>query len=227
MSALFAELQKGEGITQGLRKVTDDMKTKNRTDRSGLVTVADHAQKEAASKASAPAAKPVGPPRCEFDPNRKMWVVENQVGNRELVLKDVQPTQPVYIYNCKDSVVQIPTKANAVSVDSCTKTGVVFFDLIAACEVINCRNVQLQCTGMVPTVAIEKTDGAQVYLPKKVSQNEDFQLVTAKCSEVNVVVVPEEGNEADEPVEHPVPEQFISSFKGGKMVTTAAAHSGA
>jgi adenylyl cyclase-associated protein len=29
--------QQGDGITKGLRKVTDDMKSKNRTDRSGLV----------------------------------------------------------------------------------------------------------------------------------------------------------------------------------------------
>jgi adenylyl cyclase-associated protein len=48
--------------------------------------------------------------------------------------------------------------------------------------------------------------------------------VTAKCSEINVVVV--SGPEED-PAEHAVPEQFISSFKGGRLVTEAAVHAGA
>lgn len=51
------------------------------------------------------------------------------------------------------------------------------------------------------------------------------QIITAKCSEVNVVVVPT-STDADQH-EHPVPEQFISTFKGGKLVTEAASHSGA
>ena len=59
----------------------------------------------------------------------------------------------------------------------------------------------------------------------QVCDNPDFQLVTAKCSEVNVVVVP--SNPEQDSAEHPVPEQFISSFKGGKLVTLAAVHSGA
>ncbi len=33
-------LVQGDNVTQGLRKVTDDMKTKNRADRSGAVSVA-------------------------------------------------------------------------------------------------------------------------------------------------------------------------------------------
>jgi adenylyl cyclase-associated protein len=58
-------------------------------------------------------------------------------------------------------------------------------------------------------------------------------VVTARCSEVNVVVVPEPpapGSAEDDsqgPEEHPVPEQFVSTFKAGKLVTVAASHSGA
>jgi len=63
---------------------------------------------------------------------------------------------------------QVPTKVNAISIDSCTKTGVVFGDLISSCEAINCSRLQLQCTGSVPTLAIEKTDGVQLYLPEAV-----------------------------------------------------------
>ena len=36
-------------------------------------------------------------------------------------------------------------------------------------QVVNCSGVQLQTTGIVPTVAVEKTDGCQLYVNKKVS----------------------------------------------------------
>jgi adenylyl cyclase-associated protein len=52
-----------------------------------------------------------------------------------------------------------------------------------------------------------------------------LQVVTAKSSEVNVLVTPA-NPETEDVAEHAVPEQFISSFKGGKLVTTAACHGG-
>ncbi len=56
----------------------------------------------------------------------------------------------------------------------------------------------------------------------------DFQIVTAKCSEINVHVLPADEADDSEPQEHPVPEQFISTFApDGQLITKAAAHSGA
>ena len=57
---------------------------------------------------------------------------------------------------------------NAISVDGCSKTGVVFEDLISSVEVVNCKGVQLQATTTVTTINVEKTDGCQVYLCHKV-----------------------------------------------------------
>jgi len=229
-AALFAELQKGEAITSGLKKVTADMKTKNQPDRVGVVSLAPKAQASSSTPpagANSAAAAAPKPPVCEFDHNRKKWTIENQVGVRGLNLGgSVQSSHTVYIFNCKDSVIQVPTKVNAISIDSCTKTGVVFGDLISSCEAINCSRLQLQCTGSVPTLAIEKTDGVQLYLPEALASQEDgVRVITAKCSEVNIVVVP--ASEEADPEEHPIPEQFVSSFRGGKLVTESVAHSGA
>jgi adenylyl cyclase-associated protein len=78
----------------------------------------------------------------------------------------------------------------------------------------------------VATVAVEKTDGCQLYLPPSAAApGSPFQLVTAKTSEVNVTVLPE--SEADDSTEHAVPEQYVSCFRDGRLVTSAAAHSGA
>ncbi|KAJ9504589.1 hypothetical protein QJQ45_030512 [Haematococcus lacustris] len=253
LSALFKELQKGEAgcsagaelwaglgaalqgeaITQGLKKVTDDMKTKNRADRGeGRVALSSRPEPAAQHQGGSRGAGAAGAkaPRVHYDLQRKKWLVEHQVGVRGLVMQDVQANQGVYIFGCTDSLIQVPAKVNTISIDSCTKTGIVFGDLIGGCEVVNCRGLQLQCTGTVPTVSIEKTDGAQVFLTEQLSRNPAFQVVTAKCSEINVVVVPDAAaaEAGADSAEHAIPEQFISTFSpDGKLLTVAATHSGA
>ena len=53
-------------------------------------------------------------------------------------------------------------KVNMITLDQCRKTGLVFQDLVAACEIVNCTGVQVQATGTVKTLAIDKCDGVQV-----------------------------------------------------------------
>ena len=57
---------------------------------------------------------------------------------------------------------QVQGKVNSITLDQCHKTGLVFQDLLAACEVVNCIGVQVQATGSVKTLAIDKSDGVQV-----------------------------------------------------------------
>lgn len=37
----------------------------------------------------------------------RRWVVEHQVGAKGLELSDTSPKQVVYIYGCRDSVIQV------------------------------------------------------------------------------------------------------------------------
>ncbi len=53
-------------------------------------------------------------------------------------------------------------KVNAITMDSCARTGLVFQDMVAACELVNSANIQVQVTGVVPTIAVDKCDGVQV-----------------------------------------------------------------
>ena len=39
---------------------------------------------------------------------------------------------------------QVKGKCNAISIDKCQKTGVVFEDVIASCELVNCSSVQVR-----------------------------------------------------------------------------------
>lgn len=62
------------------------------------------------------------------------------------------------------SLLQVQGKVNAITLDSCTRTGLVFQDLVSSCEVVNCISVEVQSTGIMPTIAIDKTDGIAVRL---------------------------------------------------------------
>ncbi len=57
---------------------------------------------------------------------------------------------------------QVKGKVNAISVDSCQRVGLLFEDIVAACELVNSTRIQAQATGVVPTIAVDKCDGVQV-----------------------------------------------------------------
>ncbi|KAK3026979.1 hypothetical protein RJ639_041740, partial [Escallonia herrerae] len=215
MAAVFQEISSGKPVTSGLKKVTDDMKTKNRADRAGFVSAG-----EKEGRASSPSFSKVGPPKLELQMGRK-WVVENQVGRKNLVIDDCDAKQSVYIFGCKDSVLQIQGKVNTIAVDKCAKMGVVFTDVVAACEIVNCNGVKVQCQGSAPTISIDNTAGCQLYLSK---DSLEASITTAKSSEINVLV-PGAGPDADWG-EHALPQQFVHVYKDGQFVTTPVSHSG-
>ncbi|KAK1414459.1 hypothetical protein QVD17_30203 [Tagetes erecta] len=214
MAAVFQEIS-SKPVTAGLKKVTDDMKTKNRADRAGFVSAGE---KEV--RTSVPSVSKAGPPKLELQMGRK-WVVENQIGKKDLVIDHCDSKQTVYIFGCKDSVLQIKGKVNNITVDKCTKMGVVFTDVVAACEIVNCNSVEVQCQGMAPTISVDNSAGCQLYLSK---DSLGASITTAKSSEINVLV-PASGPENDL-VEHALPQQYIHTYKDGQFVTTPVSHSG-
>lgn len=213
--ALMRDLNRGTDITSGLRKVSKDQMThKNPALRSdGIVTAAATASKPIGSPA-VKAQAPIRPPKFELE--GKKWMIEYQIGNQSIVINDTEMNQSVNLYKCKDTVVQVKGKVNSITVDSCVKTAVVFENIVSVVEFINCQNIQAQSMGVVPTVNVEKTDAAQIYLCK---ESLNCEIVTAKSSAINVSVPdPLTGDF----VEHPIPEQFKSIFTGKGFRTEAA-----
>ncbi|KAJ7978370.1 Adenylyl cyclase-associated protein [Quillaja saponaria] len=215
MAAVFQEISSGKPVTAGLKKVTDGMKTKNRTDRTGIVGTA-----EKESRVNSPSFSKAGPPKLELQMGRK-WVVENQIGKKNLVIDDCDAKQSVYIYGCKDSVLQIQGKVNNITIDKCTKMGVVFTDVVAAFEIVNCNGIEVQCQGSAPTISVDNTGGCQLYLSK---DSLGVSITTAKSSEINVLVPGPEPN--GDWGEHALPQQFVHVFKDGHFETTPVSHSG-
>jgi adenylyl cyclase-associated protein len=217
--ALFAELNKGDAITSGLKKVTADMKTKNRdpNERSAVVPAV---QPKATSKApAAQAGQKVGTPKVALIGNK--WTVEWQHNNKEIIIADTEPRHTVYIYKCEGSVIQIKGKVNAITIDSCKKTGVAFDQAIATCEVVNSNSIDVQCTLSVPSYAIDKCSGVQLYLSE---HGLGAEIVSSKIDAFNVVLPPL--NPTDDPLELAVPEQYKTTVKGRTLHTEIVQHSG-
>jgi len=237
MSQLLSELNKGDAITTGLRKVTKDMKSKYANAASPSPSPPACRPMDTSSGTSLTVkSKTVaqGTPKFELEQGNR-WKVEYQMGRKDLEITPRSAKEVIYLYHCCDCVLQIHGKVNAISVDSCSRVGIVFGDIISSFETVNSSSLQVQCTGIVPTLSLDKTDGCQVFISKKLSQTSTFQIVTAKCNSVNVTVLPDAMVEGDtdafmdeDPIEQPIPEQFITTFDAnGKLKTVAAIHSAA
>ncbi|MBN3293775.1 CAP1 protein, partial [Polypterus senegalus] len=220
-SALFAEINQGSNITKGLKHVSDDLKThKNPALKTQSGPVRSGPKPFTAPKpgsGSSPAHHKVEsttkkPPVLELD--GKKWKVENQENAQGLVIDDTELKQVVYVFKCNNSTLRVKGKVNSITLDNCKKIGLVFDDVVGIVEVINCKDAKIQVMGKVPTVSINKTDGCHVYLSKDSLQCE---IVSAKSSEMNVLVP----NNSGEFVELPVPEQFKTVWNGTKLVTSA------
>jgi len=216
-NALFAALSKGTNVTTGLKKVTDDMKTKNRPDeqKSSVVKASD-TKTTSTTKAAKEVAKP-----AKFALDGSKWTVEWQNGNRSIVISDTEARQTVYIYKCTSSTIVIKGKINAITLDSCNRTSVVFESLVSTMDVVNCTSVEVQVTGKVPSISVDKTSGCQLYIGKDAL---DTEIFSSKSSEMNVLI-PGATEDADL-VEMAIAEQFKTVIKNGKLITEANSHLG-
>ncbi|KAJ1971242.1 suppressor of rasval19 [Dimargaris xerosporica] len=220
MSAVFQQLNKGEGITAGLRKVDKSQMThKNPALRSGSPVKPLKAGK---GKPAPPIpSKPRSltkkqPPKMELEGNR--WVVENYQGE-EVTVEISDFRQSVYLFNCENTTVHVHGKANAVTMLKCKKVGLLVESVIAVTDIVNSSSIKFQVTGRLPSLLIDKCDGVQVFLSPECA---DITITTAKTSEINVSM--QGAEEGSDYVEHPVPEQLCSVFKHGKLHTTAVEH---
>ncbi|CAH1247995.1 CAP1 [Branchiostoma lanceolatum] len=219
-SALFADLNKGTDITKGLKKVTSDMQTHKNPNlrQTGPVAPAAYKPGSGPKPYSKPTTTTTGPPKLgveggkkwivpakEHPPllelNGKKWNVEYFKDRKDLVISEANMKQTVYVYKCENITLQIKGKVNSITLDSCKKVALVFHDVIAAVDFINCQRIQAQVTGKTPIFNVDKTDGCQIYLSKT---SLDTEVVGAKYSELNILVPDDDG----EFTEFAIAEQF-------------------
>jgi adenylyl cyclase-associated protein len=164
---------------------------------------------------------PRGTPIFEYQDRGFKWVIENHT--KETVQKEVSPDgvisvqiqdpkQQVYLYKCDGIMVKVTGKFKSLVLDSCTQTLVVFDTLISSAEMINCKKLKLQVTGICPVFTIDKTNGLLVWLSKESASVSTF--TTSLSSEMNVSYP-----DGKDMTEVPIPEQFVHKVGKGAMIS--------
>lgn len=228
MNAVFADLNKGENITSGLKKVDkSEMTHKNPELRNK-----DALQ---ASKKPTPPKKPTNlssssstnikkkPAKKELIGGSK-WIIENftasDVSDNQPIVIEAEMHQSIFIGNTNGITVQVKGKANAISLSETNSTGVVVDSLISGIDVIKSFKYALQVLEVVPMISIDKSDEGTIYL-SKASVQADTQIFTSSTTALNINVPTDEDYD-----ELAAPEQFRHTIKNGKLVSEVVEHVG-
>jgi len=205
-SAVFAELSKGLSVTKGLKKVEDKDKTKYRKDRSGKVA--------AGPKKKAKKTRKKGKPSTRYLGGR--WMVENYDDVQE-VMDKADSKQNVYIAMCDNCVFEVKNKVKSITLDSLVKCQIVVDEVISTVEMINCKSTTIIVKGKAPTVSVDKCQSPRIVLtPEAFADPPD--VYTSNVSAMNIEIP---GKDADaDPVDIPVPEQFITKIDPATRAVT-------
>ncbi len=232
MAAMFAELQaKKDNLTVGLSHVTDDQKTYKQqreigqshdfTDLYAKKAAAEERRKakEDADKAAAAsgggsvsAAEKKPPAEPVFGLQLNRFQVKNFIGGPEEAqiqkeITEIAVNQSVVVQSCEHSVVRIKGKFNSLTVMGCQNVAVGLENVVSTVEISNCKNVTVHVSGVVRSVIVDKSSEVNVVLADSATAR-SCQIVSSVCSAVNVRFP--DKDDADELLEKPIPEQYVS-----------------
>nr|XP_019048563.1 adenylyl cyclase-associated protein [Kwoniella bestiolae CBS 10118]OCF27493.1 adenylyl cyclase-associated protein [Kwoniella bestiolae CBS 10118] len=219
-AALLADLNKGGAVTSGLRKVDASQMTHKNPELRSSSVVPDNGRKAPPLKPKPGAAPAKKPAKLELEDGNK-WMVEYQEDNKNIVIDQTELHQTVHIFSCKNSVVKISGKINAVTMVGCKKTAVVLDSAVSSLSVTSSPSFEVQITGQIPTIQVDTTDSGQIYLSKECMNT--VEIITSKTSSLNISVPTGQDGDFEE---KPVPEQMKSRVVGGKLVTEIIEHAG-
>lgn len=223
LDAVFGQLNQGENITKGLKKV----------DKSQMTHKNPELRKEpplSSSKKKSPPLKPKKPnslslkpkPEPVFELQDSKWVVKNIEDRHDIVING-DMSQSVFIANVKNSTIQVKGKLNAASVTETFKLGLVVDQLVSGIDILKSKKFGIQIVEKVPQITIDQSDEGQIYLSKDSLETEIYTTTTTSLN----INVPDKDSKDGDLKEVAVPEQFKHTFnESGNMVSTVVEHVG-
>lgn len=223
LDAVFSELNKGEAVTAGLRKVDRSEMTHKNPSLRASSTVSEGAR----GKSPAPGKKPKPesmrakkPPVKSFEGNK--WTIENYEKEANPIEIEASLSHSVLISRCNNTTIIVKGKANAVTIDNTNRVNLIVDSLVSSVDVVKSQNFALQVMGTIPTVMMDSIDGAQIYFSKESTAT---KIIHSKSAGINLNVV----SGADEDyVEVPLPGQISSYYDAekGTLVDEIVSHAG-
>ena len=197
-------------MTAGLRKVDKSQMTHKNPALRTTSVVTESAPRSAASGSAPTAAQSKRPSKKELDGNK--WAIENYDNEKTPIEIDAQRQHSILITRCNSTTIRVSGKANAISVDNCSRLDIIVDSLVSSVSVVGSNNFRIQVTGTLPSVQLDKVDGATIYLSP---ESLDAEIYTSKCSSINITLPP--ANDNADSVEAPIPEQIRSWVVNGKL----------
>ncbi|ORY22976.1 adenylyl cyclase-associated protein [Naematelia encephala] len=218
-AALMAELNRGGAITSGLKKVDKSQMTHKNPELRTTSVVPDK-KTPPPVKAKPQSITQAKPAKLELEDGSK-WIVEYQEDNKEIIIDQTALHQTVHIFGCKNSVIRISGKINAVSMVASKKTSIVLESAVSSLSITSSPSFEVQITGSVPTIMVDTTDSGQIYLSEACMNM--VEVITSKTSSINISVPTGEGGDFEE---RALPEQMKTKVVKGKLVTEIVEHAG-
>ncbi|TLD27098.1 hypothetical protein PspLS_04966 [Pyricularia sp. CBS 133598] len=227
INAVFSELNKGEAVTKGLRKVDkSEMTHKNPSLRASSTVPEREGSVSSRGKSPAPGKKPKPesmrvkkPPKKELDGNK--WLIENFEQQPEPIEIEANMSHSILISKCSGTTVRIHGKANAVTIENTSRLSLIIDSLVSTVDVVKSQNFGLQVMGTVPTVLMDQIDSAQVFFSR---ESASTRIFTSKSANINVNVIGAD----DDYKELPLPSQMCHYYDEakGELVNEIVEHAG-
>jgi len=221
--AVFSELNKGEAVTKGLRKVDKSQMTH----KNPSLRAASGGSPTARAKSPAPGKKPKPesmrvkkPAKKELEGNK--WTVENYEKESQPVEIEASLSHSILISRCNNTTIIIKGKANQVTVENSNRLSLVVDTLVSTVDVVKAQNFALQVMGTIPTVMLDQVDGGQIYFS---NESVSAKIFTSKSAGINLNVI---SGPDDDYKEVPLPSQICSYYdeSKGDLVNEIVAHAG-
>jgi len=228
INSVFEELNRGSAVTAGLKKVDKSQMTHKNPELRGSSVVPARTSSTSSLRGKSPApptkSKPASltkkkAPKLELEGNK--WIIENFENEQSLVLDNTELNQSVFIFRCKNTMVQVKGKVNAITINECVKTNVVADALVSGIDVIKSSSFAIQVLHKIPNIQMDQCDGGTIYVSE---ESIDVEVFTSKTSAVNVYI-PGAGDDGDY-AERAVPEQLKHTIKNGQLVSEIVEHAG-
>lgn len=150
-----------------------------------------------------------GSPKVELQ--KDTYYVENHVNaNEPVTLKEGSIKNKVSVRCSQNSRIVIEQKVNSIFIENCVGCIFLVNSVISSIEIVNCDDIKLQMTGVVPTISIDKSNKVNIYTSK---EGKNVEVYTSKSSEMNLLFP---GQEDGDWKELAIPEQFVTKYNEAK-----------
>ncbi|KAL3913155.1 MAG: hypothetical protein SGILL_006604 [Bacillariaceae sp.] len=164
-------------------------------------------------------------PRIVYDEINHLWMIENHIAMEDatattvvLTIHVFDASQKVIVRNCHGVSVDIHgQQMKSLSIEDCSDMNLVFNSVAHACNIVHCKSIAAETTGVCPKFCMDRVKGVTVWLSR---QSRDVSnIVTSKCTEVSVLLPSDKSGNDYERQELALPEKYVHQFAGGKVMS--------